>query len=844
MKKEYIYEVENMPQDEPISSSIGFHGTNTKMIELSDQFQQLKTDLMRGNHDDWIRFHALIGTPGIGKTTLAMEIYQDPEIHSKFECRAWVNVGRVPQPFSQILRGILADLGGITQGGEEIDYSFEERLPDKNWLIVLDDVWEEDAWNSMKQFYEYIQNGCIHVLLTGRHRKTINAFVFGDFWYEVRFLNEEESMKLLCVKVFGDEICPPELEKVVAKITKLCEGLPLMIVTVAGIISRSEQNKDTTYWNDVAERRNSVFRDAYNEIIKVLFPSYDYLPQRLKMPFLFMGVFPRDYNTPPSKIIMMLMAQGLLSWDKWECIFLKELAYDYNLVLRILKSVNKADVEFYVEQYKTCRLHSSWQHVCRGEASKNKLYHVLNKFNDASGEILTGQRGLCLENNILFGIKEFRESVRFNCAPYVRSLLLYGPYHQYPITIDVGFMLLREIDALTQRFYTFPTEILILVQLKYLALTCNGDVPATISKLFNLRVLIIHPHMNIRRCAAPSYVPIHVWDMQKLEHIEILGKGLVVPSHVASLEKLSTLVGVNASISAIFKLSCRIPKIKKLGIQIEITPSEDLNDLLSCLGCISRLGSLETLKLCITNPVINHNHVFVMNPRSLKFPCTLKKLHLSGMGFPWKYMNIIGSLPGLIVLKLRSYAFHGSHWKTKRYVSMKHCYKLEDIRKASFLDRCHGTIEIELEDCNPLALTWATQLQPSSGGRLRVTTFSSYYEKPKTFKCERDGGRYVSRLDAYKNFEFKGQGDDGKYKSHHGDTEEENDVQYTSDYEDTEEENEVEYASGHEDTEEENDVEYTSDHEGTEKVDYSGEISNTTKEALHMWMHRAKERVN
>ena len=121
-----------------------------------------------------------------------------------------------------------------------------------------------------------------------------------------------------------------------------------------------------------------------------------------------------------------------------------------------------------------------------------------------------------------------------------------GPYHQY--------RLLREIDALTQRFYTFPIEILTLVHLKYLALTCNRELPSTISKLFNLRVLIMHPHMNIRRIRAPSYVPIQVWDMQGLEHIEILGKSLIAPSHVTSGRNLSTLVGVNASIYTILDL--------------------------------------------------------------------------------------------------------------------------------------------------------------------------------------------------------------------------------------------------------------------------------------------------
>ncbi|XP_047954303.1 uncharacterized protein LOC125200646 [Salvia hispanica] len=395
------------------------------------------------------------------------------------------------------------------------------------------------------------------------------------------------------------------------------------------------------------------------------------------------------------------------------------------------------------------------------------FYHVLYKLIDAEEEVLKGQRGLCLENNILFGIKDFRDSMRLNCASFARFLFCYGPYHQYPIPIDVGFMLLREIDARTLRFYTFPIEILTLIQLKYLALTSNGEVPSTISKLFNLRVLIIHPHMKIRRCGAPSYVPIQVWDMQELEHIEILGKSLVAPSHVVSLEKLSTLIGVNASICTILKLSQRIPNIKKLEIQIEVTPYEDHNDLLSCFDYISTLESLEILKLSITNPVIKKGNVFPVTDGALKLPCNLKKLHLSGMGFPWKYMNDIASLPNLEALKLRSYAFQGSYWNIKDYrfrslkfllieesdlvqmrlrygsfpelrnLSMKHCYKFKGIHMASSFNMC--SLEIELEDGNLLALAWATQLQPRSDVLLRVTCTSSFDEKPTTIKFERRG---------------------------------------------------------------------------------------------------------
>ncbi|XP_047942708.1 heat shock cognate 70 kDa protein 2-like [Salvia hispanica] len=98
------------------------------MIGLSDLFQLLKIQLMKRQFS---HVYMLYGTAGVGKTALAIQIYEDAEIQSKYECRAWAAIGRVPQPLTQIERGILAQLCGITptEGDEEIsDHYLEESL--------------------------------------------------------------------------------------------------------------------------------------------------------------------------------------------------------------------------------------------------------------------------------------------------------------------------------------------------------------------------------------------------------------------------------------------------------------------------------------------------------------------------------------------------------------------------------------------------------------------------------------------------------------------------------------------------------------------------------------------
>ncbi|XP_057789223.1 putative late blight resistance protein homolog R1A-10 [Salvia miltiorrhiza] len=787
MEEEYVYAVDNMPEDEDdgdqsISSG---SGSKSKLIGLSDQFQQLKRVCMGtagvGNRT------AVVGTAGVGKTALARAVFEDPEISSHFEHRAWVTLGRRSK-LADALRGVLAQVFGTAQGDDELGAYLKERLEGKKCLIVLDDVWESEIWDSLLGFLDDKNDGSIRILATTRDQHTTDrAYVM-----LVRFLNEEESKELLCDKVFGEKICPIRLEKAATKIVKNCEGLPLTIVTVADILSKSK-NRDLKYWDDVAEMRNSVFADAYNETSKVLFPSYDYLPQELKTPFLYLGVFPPDYDIPISKLMNMLAIEGWFHKRNktlamvWYC--LEEFCTYKNLALSNQRSFYTKDVAYqrrcsyspcryghlansnqisiipeddflWISKYKTCRLHSSWRHVCREEARKDKFYHILNKLVDGSEDGVKGQRCLCLENNILFSIKDFCNSVRLNCEFYTHSLLFFGPYHQYPIPVGNDFKLLGKLDALNLRFYTFPTDILTLVLLKYLALTCNGELPPTISKLFNLRILIIHPHNNIRIFGTPSYVPVQIWDMKELEHIEILGKSLVAPSHSASLKKLSTIVGVDASIFTILKLSYKVPYIKKLVVQ---TPYDDHHGLLSCFGCISTLGSLEILKFSIIDPEIKHDDAF---SSALMFPrWTLKKLHLSGMGFSWEYMDEIGSLPSLEVLKLRAYAFQGPKWEARdgsflklkflliedtdlvqwkpRYesfphlacLSMKHCYELEEIHWPSH----YRSGSIELVDCNPVALTCAEQLQPCRGTYLDVTASSSFGGKPITVKFRRYG---------------------------------------------------------------------------------------------------------
>ncbi|XP_057812371.1 putative late blight resistance protein homolog R1A-4 [Salvia miltiorrhiza] len=747
MEMEFIIEMENMAEEEgePISSRIDFGGIESKMVGLSHEFQKARDYLLENKH------YSIIGMAGIGKTTLAKHIFEDPSIRSHFEFQAWVKVGRKCEP-NELLRCVLAQADPnayqmLAQGDDdeaELVRILNERLKNKKCLIVLDDIWEEQATNRLTNCLpEKNITGRIQYLLTSRRN-----FEFKTGGCErVRLLNEEESKELLGEKVFGEEGFPFQLEKLGEKIAKKCEGLPLMIVTVAELLS--EADKTPECWTEVLiKQHSSVFVDAYNQISEVLFPSYDYLPQYLKMIFLYMGSFRPYFDIQLIALNAMLRADVFLQpsgeesfeyfWPTW----LNTLLMGYHLVL---DTSQEDELSFRDRKY---HVHSCWQHVCRKEASRIKFLHVLQSCDD----VIKDQRRLCVHWNSLLCFKEVCDSIKSDCASIVRSLLCIGPYHPYPISIHaMGFKLLRVLDALNVRFYHISTEIFKLVCLRLLAITYNGELPPSISNLLHLQFLIINRHMIIKKCGVHSFVPVQIWDMQELEFLEIWGRDLPTPNCDATLNQLHTLFGVSAN-SCTREVLKRIPNLKRLSIDVELKPYDDDDETnpLSSLSYISKLQNLEALIYRITNPDIKRELPTIIHLSM--FPSSLSKLELSGVGYPWASLNDIGSvLPKLELLILRCYAFLGPEWEIKtgsflnlielqiedtdlvqwrpqrgslpslRILRMNHCYKLQQLNLS---DDQSSMKTIELEECNPLAVVCTNQLKGKVS--IKLTTRSSF----------------------------------------------------------------------------------------------------------------------
>ncbi|KAL0373733.1 UNVERIFIED_CONTAM: putative disease resistance RPP13-like protein 3 [Sesamum radiatum] len=723
------------------------------MVGLDDDMRQVATLLTR--HSKQLELVSIIGMAGIGKTALAQEVYADPSMRYRFDCRAFVSIGP-KYVLRGILLGILAQIspGDCKQHAELSDEDLVQFLyrflKGRRYLIVLDDIWSTRVWDDLRMYLPDDRCGS-RIMLTTRLEKVSHYANRNtrNFPVQKRFLNGEESWHLLREMVFGEgHSCPPELEKAGKEIARKCEGLPLVIIAVAKHLSKAEMTVEC--WNNVAHKEYSLIIDADEDLSKVLYSSYEYLPQNLKASFLYIGAFPHDHEIPASKLIHLWSVEQFLEPYASKTI--------ENVALHCLEELVSNNIVLVHERsqaggIKTCSVHSVFWHLCIREAKKNKFFHVINSYANGINGGVKGQRRLCIHNNVFFGIKDVYESME--STPNIRSLLCTGPHHQYPVPTCLSFSLLRTLEALTIRFYKFPNEVLKLVKLKYLAFTYNGELPASISKLRDLQYLIVHKRLSIisSRARRP-YLPMEIWDMHELRHLEVMGSDLPDPnSEGALLPNLLTLSGISAH-SCTKEVLGRIPNLKKLGIQTEL--ALDIAETLCCLDHLSHLYRLESLKCVIVNPTTSSQVVPVAPPARSVSWSSLKKLTLSGLGFSWEYMSDIAQLPNLEVLKLHCYAFQAPEWVTSagdfsrlkyllledidleswdssydcflllQRLTIQHCYKLKEI---PFEIGEIPTLQmIELVDCNDSLVASAKQLvseQEEHGNVFQVCIKSS-----------------------------------------------------------------------------------------------------------------------
>ncbi|KAJ1687997.1 hypothetical protein LUZ63_019387 [Rhynchospora breviuscula] len=289
-----------VPLDADEAGLVGFEEDQEKIISLLlDETNKRRSVI------------SIVGTGGLGKTTLARKVYRS--VKEKFNIRIWVTVS---QKFQTI--DILRKIADQLQMEPPKDLSEHQvtklyrSLAKSSYLLVLDDVWTKNFWNQIEGLLPEENNGS-RILITTRFVKVAQVANPTSVPYKLQFLSEDQSLELLMKKALpnrdANDGYPNDLYSIGRELAKRCGGLPLALVVLGGLLSTKLANNNT--WSKMMQ--NMDWGTEGKQCIAVIGTSYDDLPLALKSCFLYFAAFPEDYEIDATSVLRMWIAEGFIS---------------------------------------------------------------------------------------------------------------------------------------------------------------------------------------------------------------------------------------------------------------------------------------------------------------------------------------------------------------------------------------------------------------------------------------------------------------------------------------------------------------------------------------------------
>ncbi|GLT64416.1 hypothetical protein SLA2020_369130 [Shorea laevis] len=514
---------------------------------------------------------SIIGMAGIGKTTLASKLCKRVEEEKLYDAVAWVCVS---EEFDErkILSEMLEHFGGGGRNNMNVLVrELAEKLKNKTFLLILDDVWKlgVNKWNSFcprnwNSFCSRLSNivSTASIVITTRSEE-VASIIENELHMQKHFvqkLSEDECWSIIEEKVLRScPSIPPQLKDIGREIAKKCGGLPLVAAVIGGTLSKDIDNE--AMWLDI--RDNNAWDAVYaNKILPVLKISFDHLHAPLKKCFSYCSIFPKDFEMEKGELIKLWMAQGFLGQSN----DMEEIGNQYFNELLSNSLFQDVKRHFQREHVVSCKMHD--------------VVHDL-ALSTSQGEILIWEAGSRIDENS--GIRHLRvnyggqglPTIPRGVAQRLRSLICDVDVFS---SIAFDWKSLRSLKLLGEASNELPASLGKLKHLKYLDITESNMkvLPKSFSKLYNLQTFL--KGFDVRDFEeVPEKFPDSLTKLISLRHIcsnvDWHGYDPHLPRGIGRLTSLKTL-GARFSVS------------KEKGYKIEE------------LGCLSQLeGELEIEKL-------------------------------------------------------------------------------------------------------------------------------------------------------------------------------------------------------------------------------------------------------
>ncbi|RCV39692.1 hypothetical protein SETIT_8G243800v2 [Setaria italica] len=500
------------------------HEERKKIVEILVNDQATNGDL---------KVIPIVGMGGLGKTTLAQLIYNDPQVKDHFQLLKWVCVS---DDFN--LRDLANKICNASKDSlEKALKELQEQLKGKRYLLVLDDVWDEESFlDKWEKFKACLEQGGVGSAVLTTTRNTEIAQLMGTIgisherkYLDVGTLGNEFIQEIIETRAFSLHKRDDELVNLVGPIAERCAGSPLAAKALGSILRKKATTEE---WEDVLQR--SSICTVETGILPILKLSYDELPTDMKPCFAFCALYPKDYQIDVDNLIQLWMANGFIISEQ------NKVPIE-TVGKRIVNEMVSRSLFEYVEQDPTRFGYSSTtflkihdlMHDVAVSATHDECIYITDEMNE-SGELLpSATRHIHFERRSIANIDILSRSIRKMSIP-IRTMFV---ERSRDVLHSSKYSSLRALALPTSRY--LPIKPKHLHHLRYLDISWSivKALPDDISILYNLQTL------KLSGCKYLSMLPKQMKYMTALCHLYTDGcRNLqCMPPELGRLTSLRTL---------------------------------------------------------------------------------------------------------------------------------------------------------------------------------------------------------------------------------------------------------------------------------------------------------------
>jgi Leucine-rich repeat (LRR) protein len=292
-------------------------------------------------------------------------------------------------------------------------------------------------------------------------------------------------------------------------ILKKCNGLPLAIVTIGGFLAK--QPKTPMEWRKLNEHISVelAMNPELGIIRTILMKSYDGLPYHLKSCFLYMSIFPEDYNISRRRLVHRWNVEGYSSEVRGKSIGEVADGYFMELIDRSMTLPVKASIGSR-KGISSCKLHDLMREISISKAMEENLVFRMEEGcnSNTQGTI----RHLAISSNWEGDQSEFESTVDLS---RIRSLTVFGKWKPFYISDKMRLLRVLDLESTTGLVDHHLEAIGKLLHLKYLSL---------------------------RGCAGIFHLPDSVGNPKQLQTVDITQTQIIkLPQTIIKLRKLQYL---------------------------------------------------------------------------------------------------------------------------------------------------------------------------------------------------------------------------------------------------------------------------------------------------------------